>query len=752
MTGLNSFRQKAAELVSQMTTIEKARLVSGKGLWETRGCERLGLKKIDLADGPHGVRKQKSYADVASDETHKSVGFPTGSCVSGSWDVELLKEMGERLGKNAKLHDISVLLGPGVNIKRSPLCGRNFEYFSEDPHLSGELAKAYIQGLQSTGVSAAVKHFAANNQETRRMTVSSIIDERTLREIYLPSFEKAVKQGGSDVIMSAYNGINGTLCSKNRRLLTEILRDEWGYDGMVVSDWGAVNDDIASVAAGNDLKMPGFDGNPEKIQAAVESGKLTEEALTLAAESVTALILKASHIKETLSDWGKGDEDFEGNHNAARRIAAESLVLLKNDNILPISKDKKLLIVGEYAQLPHFQGGGSSNVNTYRVDNGIEIFKNSGYNFSYTESFENESAILEAAKGTDLAIVYTGTPASGHSEGFDRENMDLPDEQNKIIAALCAAGLPVVVVLYESSAVSMPWAGDVKGILAAFLPGEAGSGAVYDVLTGAVNPSGKLAETFTRKLSDTSAYLYFPGEGDESIYNEGLFVGYRYYEKKEITPLFPFGHGLSYTNFTYSPPKPVKQTYNDNETVTFTINITNSGALPGKEIVQIYVAPDKNTAAKGIIRPIKELKAFQKVHLNPGETKELTFNLNFRDFAHYNITVKDWRVKTGKYSILAAASSSDIRGEFEIEMTSTHVDKVVITRDSLMSDALASPGGSHLDAVIKMIMPKIKERMPNAPGGEEAFDKLVGSMPVKTLVVLGLTMEQVEALVDKING
>ena len=747
MSGLKNYREKAVELVSQMTVSEKADLVSGFSMWETRAVERLGVQKADMSDGPSGIRKQLDYYDIGRDESVTTVCFPTECCIASSWDVDALHKMGRVLGETSKIHNISLFLGPGVNIKRSPLCGRNFEYISEDPYLSGELGAAYIKGVQEAGVSASVKHFAGNNQETRRMTVNAVIDERALREIYLPAFETCVKEAGADSVMAAYNTLNGDSCTKNKILLTDILRDEWGFDGLVVSDWGAVTDDPASVAAGTDLKMPGFARDPERLVKALADGGLTDDALNKAAVNVTAFLLKAQAEKERL-DWGKGEEDLKANHELARKLAGESLVLLKNDGLLPVSKDKKLLIVGEFAKTPHFQGGGSSHVNAYTVDGSLEFFEQDGYSITFIHDFSDREAILRAAENCDAALVFAGTPEAEESEGFDRKHINLPDAQNAVIAALCGK-LPTAAILFEGSTIAMPWAGDVNAILCAYLPGEAGGSAIFDALTGKVNPSGKLTETFGARLEDTNAYLYFPGIRDTSFYGESIFVGYRYFEKKQIAPLFPFGHGLSYTKFSYGTVKTDKRAYSDDERVTVTVSVTNCGNVKGKEIVQIYVQPLRTE--RNIIRPVKELKAFKKIELTPGETKELAFTLAFRSFAWYDVENRSWRVESGAYRIIAAASSADIRGEAEIEVKSTFVEKKIITRDTLMGDVWEIPQGrAFLTGVLEKV--KASGKTGDKEGDEEAYLKMVLSMPVKTLILIGMPAEKVDGFISALNN
>jgi len=748
MSNLKNYYEKAKGLVAQMTLEEKSQFVSGRNMWETRGCERLGIEKLDMSDGPHGIRKQLDYEDIAVDASVKTVGFPSGSCVSNSWDTDVLNKMGKALGKNAKIHNVSLLLGPGTNIKRSPLCGRNFEYFSEDPCLAGELSLAYIDGVQSEGVSACVKHFAANNQETRRFTVNSVIDERALREIYLYAFEKCVKTAGVDTIMAAYNSLNGNSCSQNKRLLTDILRGEWGFDGMVVSDWGAVTNDVAAVAAGCNLKMPGFKNNPAGIAKAVTDGSLLQSELDESAARVVSLLLYAADTKSKTADWGRGEEDLDANHALARKLAAESMPLLKNSGVLPLKKTEKILLVGEYAEKPHFQGGGSSNVNVYKIDSAVELFKENGWDVTYISDFSNKDAILSAAKNVKKVIVFAGKPVSEESEGFDKPNMNLPQPQNAAIQALTEAKIPTITVVFEGSAVEMPWADDVSAILYAFLPGEAANGAVYDILTGEVNPSGKLAETLPKRLEDTPAYLFFPGEGDVSFYGESLFTGYRYYDKKRIKTAFPFGHGLSYTNFEYAKIKTDKPEYPDTDIVTVSVDVTNTGAIAGKEIVELYVAPDFTTSAKGVIRPVKELKAFKKVGLSPGETKTVTLSLNCRDFAFYDAVISDWRVNSGNYELQIGASSTDIRGSAVVAIKSTRVEKIVYTRDSLMSDVYANPKGR---VIIESMLKTYKFEAKDKESDEQAYLKMILSMPLKALILVGVQAEQVDAIIKQIS-
>lgn len=744
MSGLTNYRDQAAQLAAEMTLSEKAELVSGFSMWETRAIERLDLTKADMADGPHGIRKQLDYYDIAVDESVMTVGFPAGCCIASSWDPDALRRMGAALGVTARRHNLSLLLGPGVNIKRSPLCGRNFEYFSEDPFLSGELGAAYINGLQGEGVSACVKHFAGNNQETRRLSVNAVIDERALREIYLPAFEKCVTDG-VDAVMGAYNTLNGASCTQNRRLLSEILRDEWGFDGLVVSDWGAITADPAAAAAGCDLKMPGFAQDPAKIVTALTAGELTEDALDRAAVNVTAFLLKAQAQKAVQNDWDTGGENLEANHALARRLAAESIVLLKNDGILPLQSPQKLLVVGEFAQIPHFQGGGSSCVNVYKIDRALDCLTAAGYDVTYIPAFTDGDALKRAAQVCDTALVFAGTPEAEQSEGFDRTHIDLPLPQNTAISALCGI-IPTAVILFDGSAVVMPWADEAGAIVEAFLPGEAGGAAVVDILTGMVNPSGKLAETFPVKLADNSAHLYFPGTGDTSFYGESIFVGYRYYDRKQIRPLFPFGHGLSYTDFAFGEIKTAKDEYADSETITVRIAITNTGARTGKEVVQLYVAPENAQT----LRPLKELKAFTKIELAPGETGEAVLTLGARSFAWYDTEIADWRVETGTYRLLIGSSSTDIRQEKPIKVASTRIEKKVYTRDTLMSEVWATATGRlYLADILAQTGTAGKNGEKDGDGA--AYLKMVLAMPLKALILIGQSAETVDDLISTLN-
>ncbi|MBD0382768.1 glycoside hydrolase family 3 C-terminal domain-containing protein [Paenibacillus sedimenti] len=688
---------KIQDLISQLTLEEKAGLCSGLDFWHTKGVERLGILSLMVTDGPHGLRKQKQDADHLG--LHNSVPatcFPSAAGMASSWNRELIGKVGEALGKECQSENVSVLLGPGANIKRSPLCGRNFEYFSEDPYLSSEMAANHIKGVQSQGVGTSLKHFAANNQEHRRMSVDAVIDERTLREIYLASFEGAVKQSQPWSVMCSYNKVNGEYASENEFLLTKVLRDEWGFEGFVVSDWGAVNERVKALQAGLELEMPSSAGvGDAKIVAAVRSGELSEETLNLAVERMLSFIFKAA-------DNSKPDASFDAtaHHSLAREAAHESMVLLKNEgNILPLRKQGKIAVIGEFAKNPRYQGGGSSHVNPTKLDDAFEDMKaiaggaaqivySQGYKLDSDEI--DEALVLEAretAANADVAVLFIGLPDRYESEGYDRTHLSIPDNHRALIEAVAEVQSNLVVVLSNGSPVVMPWIGKAKAVLEGYLGGQAFGGAVADLLFGLANPSGKLAETFPVKLSDTPSFLNFPGEGDKAEYKEGLFVGYRYYDTKEMEPLFPFGFGLSYTQFEYSDIRADRSAIKDHETVTVQVTVKNTGERAGKEIVQLYVKDVQSS----VIRPQKELKGFQKVELQPGEQKTVTFVLDKRAFAYYNVQIGDWHVESGAFDLLVGKSSRDIILHTTIEVESSVSLPVSYHRNTTIGDLMENP-------------------------------------------------------------
>ena len=638
------------KIVSQMTLEEKAGMCSGKDFWHLKSMERLGIPEVMVSDGPHGLRKQAENTDhLGINESIKAVCFPTACATACSFDRDLLEEMGYALGKECQAENVSVLLGPAVNIKRSPLCGRNFEYFSEDPYLAGQMAKAHIQGVQKEGVGTSIKHFAANNQEYHRMSASSEVDERTLREIYLAAFETPIKEAKPKTVMCSYNQINGVFASEDPWLLDEVLRKEWGYEGYVMSDWGAVNERVPGLKAGLELEMPASGGETDRqIVEAVKNGTLKEEILDRAVERILNVIFDyVDHKKDEVFD-------MEKDHALAEKVETESMVLLKNEGILPLKKGSRVAFIGAFAKNPRYQGGGSSHINSFRVTGALEAAEGMA-DITYAEGYglekdEIDEALVteavKAAKEAEVAVIFAGLPDAFESEGYDRVHMKMPNCQNHLIQEVCNVQPNVVVVLHNGSPVEMPWADEVKGILEAYLGGQAVGAAEAKILFGDANPCGKLAETIPYKLSDNPSYLNFPGDGETVEYKEGIFVGYRYYDKKEMPVRYPFGYGLSYTEFAYSNLKLDKKSMKDTDTLTVSVDVTNTGSREGKEIVQLYVADLTGSAN----RPVRELKNFVKVSLAPGETKTVQMELNKRSFAWYN--------SLGKYQIQSEKKSS----------------------------------------------------------------------------------------------
>ena len=679
------------ELISQMTLEEKAGLCSGSDFWHLKGVERLGIPEIMVSDGPHGLRKQDLEADhLGINNSIKAVCFPTGAALACSFDTALIQEMGAALGEECQAEGVAVILGPGNNIKRSPLCGRNFEYFSEDPYLAGMMAGHHILGVQSQGIGTSLKHFAANSQEDRRMTADSQIDERTLREIYLTNFELAVKIGKPWTVMCSYNKVNGTYAADNHRLLTEILRDEWGFDGIVVSDWGAVNERVPGLKAGMDLEMPASGGvNDALIVQAVQDGTLDEKVLDTTVERILTLIDRYLSHKKPGASYSK-----EAHHQLARKIAGQCMVLLKNDGILPLDKKAKVAFIGKFAQAPRYQGGGSSHINSFRVESAMDA--KGDLDVIYAPGYDTAADVVdealiaeavEAARTAQVAVLFVGLPDAFESEGFDRKHMDMPACQNALIDAVTAVQPNTVVVLHHGSPVTMPWADKVRGILDVYLGGQAVGAATLDVLYGDVNPSGKLAESVPYQVEDNPSYLFYPGEVDDVPYREGVFVGYRYYDAKKMPVRYPFGYGLSYTTFEYSGLTLDKKEMEDTDTLTVRVKVKNTGSRAGKETVQLYVRDCQSTMR----RPDKELKGFAKVELAPGEEKEAVFTLDKRAFAYYSTRIQDWHVETGDFAILIGRSSRDIVLEDTVRVRSTRRLPVTFTMTSTVGDMLQYP-------------------------------------------------------------
>ena len=652
---------KHSDLIFQMTLEEKASLLSGANFWNTKPVSRLGIPGMMLTDGPHGLRKQGGKEDhLGLNQSIPATCYPTASGLANSWDEELLEDLGEHLGLEAASEGVSVLLGPGVNIKRNPLCGRNFEYFSEDPYLTGKMAAALIRGIQSNGISACVKHYAANSQELRRMTNDSVVDERTLREIYLPAFEMAVKEGGVKSLMTSYNRVNGTYAHEHPHLLREILYGDWGYEGVVVSDWGGNNDRVASVEAGGTLEMPSSGGQTDRhIVEAVRSGKLAEAAVDEQVDRLLELIYDTRpHIT------GK-TYDRDTHHAVAARAAEKTAVLLKNESsILPLNKNQKIAVIGDFARSPRYQGAGSSRINPTRLDNGLEALKAIGANVTgfapgFRRGGKMDAHLLRQArnlaKDADIVLLWMGLDEAGEAEGVDRENMKLPENQLVLLKALAQVNPNIVVVLSCGCAVEMDWDIHAKSVLHGYLGGQAGALAMAKLLTGEAIPCGKLSETVPLRYEDVSSAPWYPGMEATSEYREGLFVGYRYFDTANVPVKYPFGHGLSYTSFEYSSLEVTESA------VRF--HIRNTGSRPGEEIAQLYIHSDAN----GMFRPEQELKGFAKVSLNPGEEKEVIIGLNDRSFAVWSIAENRWVIEPGAYEIRIGASSRDIRLTANVE-------------------------------------------------------------------------------------
>lgn len=741
------------KIISKLTLEEKASICSGMDHWHTQSIERLNIPAVMVSDGPHGLRKQDDAGDhLGLQDSIKAICFPAACATACSFDRKLIYKLGEILGHECQAEGISVLLGPAVNIKRSPLCGRNFEYLSEDPYLSGELAASYIRGVQSQNIGTSIKHFAANNQENERMSKSSEVDERTLREIYLPSFETAVKKANPWTVMCSYNRINGTFASEDKRLLTDILRDEWGFDGYVVSDWGAVSNRVNALNAGLELEMPGnSDDNDSAIVDAVNDGIITVEALDTAVERILKINYRYLHNKK--NETFNRDED----HAKAVEIAEQCTVLLKNDNILPLTDaTKKIAFIGEFAEKPRYQGGGSSHINAYKVNSTVEMAKQYAP-ISYSKGFSSKedkidttlfNEAIELGKNSDVVIVFAGLPDSFESEGYDRTHMALPKCQNTLISKLLKVQKNVIVVLHNGSPVEMPWVNDVRAVVEAYLGGEGIAEALAAILFGKISPGGKLAETFPIKLEDNPSYLNFPGTGEKVYYREGVFVGYRYYDTKRTEVLFPFGHGLSYTTFKLSNFKVSKSNIVDTENIEINIDVTNTGAMDGKEVVQLYVSDETGAA----IRPFKELKEFEAVNLKPGETQTLCFHLNKRSFAWYNESVNDWYAASGKYTLLLGTSSRDIFFTQTINIASSTVLPLTVTRDTILGHLMRNPITATY--VESDIFPLLTMFLDNQIEGRAAMLRaVVKDLPLRSLQSFRcLTKDQLENVVTDLNN
>lgn len=663
---------KHEELINKMTLEEKVALLSGKGEWQTWNLDRLEIPSIYCSDGPHGIRKQAGTGDhLGLNPSLPATCFPTAATIANSWDPALGEEIGKALGEEAAVQGVDIVLGPGLNIKRSPLCGRNFEYFSEDPVLAGKMAAGYIRGIQSQGVYACPKHFAVNSQELRRMAMNAVVDERTLREIYLTGFEIAVKEGGAKAIMTSYNQINGSYANENVHLIKDILREEWGFDGIVITDWGGSNDHIKGVQAGSDLEMPnpGLD-SARQIIAAVKEGRLLEETVNTNVDRMLDAILTLSENRKNRKKLGAEDKfDEKAHHLLARKAAAESAVLLKNsEQILPLKPETRVALIGDFAFEPRYQGAGSSVVNTTALDKLVSLIEDSnlqlaGSTRGYLRTGEidevMEKEAVDLAASADVVLYCFGLDELSESEGLDRTHMRIPQNQIHLLEAMAKVNKNIVGILSAGSAVEMSWHHCLKGLLHGYLYGQAGAGAMLDIITGKVNPSGKLNETYPARYEDTPAFRYFPSVERNSEYRESIYVGYRYYDTVKVRILYPFGFGLSYTQFSYSDLKA------DSKGIEFCL--TNIGEMDGSEIVQFYVG--KKDAR--VFRPEKELKGFSKVFLKAGESRNIRIDFDDKTFRYWNIRTSKWEKEDGEYHIMVGASSADIRLETEIHVDGT---------------------------------------------------------------------------------
>ena len=751
------------EMVSKMTLEEKASILSGSDFWHTEGIERLGLPQFMMCDGPNGLRKQEGESDhLGLHGSISTVCYPTASAVASTFDEELSEKLGETLGKECVREDVSMLLGPGLNMKRSPICGRNFEYYSEDPYLAGKLAAAYIRGVQKEGVAACPKHFAANNQEYRRMSGNSVVDERTLHEIYLTAFEMAVKEGKPKSIMCSYNRLNGTYLSENKYMLTDVLRDRFGFDGFVVTDWGAGKDAVKGVEAGLDLVMPGpNDDAPKAIAEAVRAGKLSEEKVDQAVTNILEVFNWTMESREK-EPQKSSDATRKADYEVALEIALAGAVLLKNTGrALPIKDDRKVLFVGEFAKKPRYQGSGSSHINSAFVSSAFECAKDRGISFvagydtsDPSLSYKLREEAVNAAADADEIVIFAGLPGSYESEGFDRKDINLPAEQDKLIAELSHLGKMTVVVMHNGAPVAMPWLDSVDAVLDMQLCGDATGEAAVKLLYGDSNPRGKLAESYPQKLSDNPSFLNFPGDSGCPVYAEGIYIGYRYYEKKRMQVLFPFGHGLSYTEYEYSRLKVSSDHITDKDTVDITVEIWNVGRYAGYEVVQLYVG----AADSSVSRPLKELKGFRKVYLKPEEKKPVTFTLDKRSFAYYNEKLHDFYVESGDYTIMVGASSNDIRRTARVHVEGTTDIPLNVDMTTAIMEIMETRKGKE---ILGPVFEQIKgggsdsgsghdESM--GEGGAEMFESMIKEMPIGNLPSFGIMgMDQVKALIDKLN-
>lgn len=744
-------------VLAALTLEEKAALTSGHDFWHAKGVERLGVPSVMLTDGPHGLRKQRSGADhLGLFDSVPATCFPTAAALGSTWDVELVRRVGEALGRETRANDVAVLLGPGVNIKRTPLCGRNFEYVSEDPVVAGEIGVALVGGIQSQGVGTSLKHYAANNQETDRMRVSAEVDERTLREIYLPAFERIVTRAQPWTVMCAYNKVNGTFVSEHRGLLTEILRDEWAFEGLVVSDWGAVHDRVAALDAGLDLQMPAAGPRPdEAVVDAVRAGMLDETVLDTAVRRVLHLVARAL---PALDDTG-ATYDVDAHHALAREAAAGGAVLLKNDPVdgapvLPLDGGDGLLVVGEFARTPRYQGAGSSQVVPTRLDDALTALRAAtgtdlpfepGFTISGGPTGDDDAlraAAVEAARAARTVVVFLGLPGPDESEGYDRPRLGLPDNQVATLEAVAAVNPRVVVVLANGSAVSLPWRDRAAAVLETWLGGQAGGSAVADLLLGTVAPSGRLAESIPLRIEDTPAFGNFPGEGGVVRYGEGVLVGYRWYDTRGVDVAYAFGHGLTYTTFGYSDVRADAVGEGADVRVEVSTTVTNTGTRAGAEVVQVYVRDPEAS----VLRPTRELKAFAKVALAPGESRTVTFTLDARDLSYWHPGLRRWVVEGGTFVVEVGASSRDVRGSAAVDVVGQPLWGELTAWSTLAEWQEHPVGGPLMRAVLAS---------DDAPPMDETMAAMLAQTPARVFADFGLsplTPEELDVLVEKANA
>lgn len=747
------------KLISEMTLEEKAGLCSGASFWFTKPVEHLGIPSVMMTDGPHGLRKQEGDSDhLGMNDSVQAVCFPAACATASSFDEELMTQLGETLGNECQAENVSILLGPAVNIKRSPLCGRNFEYMSEDPYLTGKLAAAYIRGVQSQNVGTSIKHFAANNQEYNRMSCSSEVSQRALREIYLAGFEEAVKKAQPKTVMCSYNKINGTYASENEWLLNQVLREDWGFEGYVVTDWGAVSDRVKGLKAGLDLEMPGpGTENDARIVQAVRSGELDEKILDRTVERLLKVLY--SYV-----DHRRPDAVFDrsADHEKAVNMAAECAVLLENNGILPLKKGTHVCYIGSFAETPRYQGGGSSHIKPSKVTSALEVAREKQRDVVYVPAFSAEkdelmpeglNQALEAAKTADTAVIFAGLPDSFESEGYDRKHMNLPKVQDELIRAVMAVQPNTVVVLHNGSPVECPWAEQAAAVLEMYLGGQGVGEACDRILWGECNPCGRLAETFPLRLQDTPSYLNFPGDGKKVHYAEDVYVGYRYYDSKQIPVRWAFGHGMSYTEFEYANLVLSSDTMDDDSTLTVQVDVTNCGKTAGKEVVQLYVRDCNGTAG----RPNKELKGFCKVLLQPGETKTVSMQITARDLSGWNEELGDWYAPSGTYAVLLGHASDEIHQTADVTFTTRKLLPLTVSMSTTLGELLRDP---RTAPVMQQMLEKAGQGpMMSAllesgdPSARAMAQAMLDGLPLKALISFGaVSSEQAQGMISMLNG